>query len=155
MKLASAILFASLTCGSAFTAVKTVSQSKSGALRMQEIDAAPAAADMESIPTPTLQPTKSLPKMSESLPFMLRPQALDGSMAGDVGFDPFGFAKTKEDLMYYREAEIKHARLAMLVRLWHAGGLPLLVGRFVTMELTFQLDRAFTGRRWMALVGAI
>jgi Chlorophyll A-B binding protein len=120
MKLASAILFASLATSTAFTSVPTVSQPKSVALRMQDTEAAPAAgsseADMESIPTPTFQPTKSLPKMSESLPFMLRPEALDGSMAGDVGFDPFGFAKTKDDLMYYREAEIKHARLAMLVR---------------------------------------
>merc|ERR1712086_1205838 len=40
---------------------------------------------------------------------------LDGSLAGDVGFDPFGFAGAdKESLMYMREAEIKHARLAML-----------------------------------------
>jgi Chlorophyll A-B binding protein len=122
MKLASAILFASLaTSSTAFTGLKTVSQTKSVAMRMEETEAVPAAgsSDMESIPTPTFQPSKSLPKMSESLPFMLRPQALDGSMAGDVGFDPFGFAKTKEDLMYYREAEIKHARLAMLVRVQH------------------------------------
>lgn len=56
-----------------------------------------------------------LPTMSEALPFMARPAALDGSLAGDVGFDPLGFAKNKEDLMNYREAEIKHARLAMLV----------------------------------------
>lgn len=65
--------------------------------------------------------TKPLTKMSMSLPFMERPSALDGSVAGDVGFDPLGFAKTKEDLMNYREAEIKHARLAMLA----AAGWPL------------------------------
>jgi hypothetical protein len=53
-------------------------------------------------------------QMSESLPFMERPAALDGTLAGDVGFDPLGFAKSKNDLMNYREAEIKHARLAML-----------------------------------------
>jgi hypothetical protein len=45
---------------------------------------------------------------------MERPAALDGTLAGDVGFDPLGFAKSKNDLMNYREAEIKHARLAML-----------------------------------------
>ena len=39
----------------------------------------------------------------------------------DVGFDPLGFAKNKEDLLNYREAEIKHARLAMLA----AAGWPL------------------------------
>ena len=62
-----------------------------------------------------------LPKMSTSLPFLERPAMLDGSMPGDVGFDPVGFAKTSDDLMNYREAEIKHARLAMLA----AAGWPL------------------------------
>jgi hypothetical protein len=41
--------------------------------------------------------------MSQALPFMERPAVLDGSMPGDVGFDPLGFAKTSEDLMNYRE----------------------------------------------------
>jgi len=59
--------------------------------------------------------------MSEALPFLTRPIILDGSMAGDAGFDPLGFAQTKEDLMNYREAEIKHGRLAMLA----AAGWPL------------------------------
>lgn len=47
--------------------------------------------------------------------------SLDGSMAGDVGFDPLGFADSDENLNNYREAEIKHARLAMLA----AAGWPL------------------------------
>eukprot|EP00548_Thalassiothrix_antarctica_P018345 CAMPEP_0194194310 /NCGR_PEP_ID=MMETSP0154-20130528/75514_1 /TAXON_ID=1049557 /ORGANISM="Thalassiothrix antarctica, Strain L6-D1" /LENGTH=266 /DNA_ID=CAMNT_0038918731 /DNA_START=96 /DNA_END=896 /DNA_ORIENTATION=- len=63
----------------------------------------------------------SLPEMSRSMPFMKRPAILDGSIAGDVGFDPLGFANTKENLVNYREAEIKHARLAMLA----AAGWPL------------------------------
>ena len=58
-----------------------------------------------------------IPEMSQSMPFMERPTALTGELAGDVGFDPLDFAKTREDLMNYREAEIKHARLAMLVSL--------------------------------------
>jgi Chlorophyll A-B binding protein len=70
----------------------------------------------EEAPVVVEPPKPKLPEMSESLPFMMRPPALDGSMVGDVGFDPFGFAKTKDDLMNYREAEIKHCRLAMLVR---------------------------------------
>jgi hypothetical protein len=61
------------------------------------------------------------PSMSLALPWMERPAALDGTMVGDVGFDPLGFAKNSEDLMNYREAEIKHARLAMLA----AAGWPL------------------------------
>jgi hypothetical protein len=39
---------------------------------------------------------------------------LDGSFPGDRGFDPLGFSKTKPALYQYRQAEIKHARLAML-----------------------------------------
>merc|ERR1719148_22607 len=42
-------------------------------------------------------------------------------MAGDRGFDPFGFAKSEERLTEMREAEVKHARLAMLA----AAGWPL------------------------------
>jgi Chlorophyll A-B binding protein len=72
----------------------------------------------EVAPVPVVPPT---PQMSESMPFMVRSAALDGSMVGDVGFDPLGFAKTKEDLLNYREAEIKHARLAMLA----AAGWPI------------------------------
>lgn len=53
--------------------------------------------------------------MSQALPFAPRPKLLDGTLAGDVGFDPFGLAgETKEDLIFKREAEIKHGRLAML-----------------------------------------
>mmetsp|Transcript_616 Transcript_616/g.1270 ORF Transcript_616/g.1270 Transcript_616/m.1270 type:complete len:197 (+) Transcript_616:360-950(+) len=42
---------------------------------------------------------------------------LDGSMAGDVGFDPLGLSNIDDvgiDLYWMREAEIKHCRLAMM-----------------------------------------
>lgn len=53
--------------------------------------------------------------MSKALPFVERPKMLDGSLPGDVGFDPFGLSgDDKESLVYKREAEIKHGRLAML-----------------------------------------
>ena len=52
---------------------------------------------------------------------MARPAALTGEMAGDVGFDPLGFAKDTSTLLSMREAEIKHARLAMLA----AAGWPI------------------------------
>jgi len=74
---------------------------------------------------PTISVTASgeaaLSTNSKSLPFLSRPSALDGTLAGDVGFDPLGFAKSESDLMNYREAEVKHARLAMLA----AAGWPL------------------------------
>jgi len=59
--------------------------------------------------------------MSQALPFVTRPLMLTGELPGDAGFDPLGFAKSQADLMNYREAEIKHARLAMLA----AAGWPL------------------------------
>lgn len=38
----------------------------------------------------------------------------DGSLAGDMGFDPLRISDDSEKLAWYREAEVKHARLAML-----------------------------------------
>mmetsp|Transcript_49183 Transcript_49183/g.54787 ORF Transcript_49183/g.54787 Transcript_49183/m.54787 type:complete len:379 (-) Transcript_49183:27-1163(-) len=61
------------------------------------------------------------PIKSQALPFMNKPATLDGSYAGDCGFDPLGFANNQERLTEFREAEIKHARLAMLA----AAGWPL------------------------------
>lgn len=53
---------------------------------------------------------------SKAIPFLPKPEALDGSMAGDVGFDPVGFSSWLP-LDYVREAEIKHGRVAMLATL--------------------------------------
>jgi len=39
---------------------------------------------------------------------------LTSTMPGNKGFDPLGFAKRNDLLLQYREAELKHARLAML-----------------------------------------
>ena len=53
--------------------------------------------------------------MSHALPFLTRPLHLDGSLAGDAGFDPLGLAAASPDrLVFMREAEVRHARLAML-----------------------------------------
>ncbi|CEM01851.1 unnamed protein product [Vitrella brassicaformis CCMP3155] len=59
---------------------------------------------------------------STALPFLRRPPALDGSLPGDVGFDPVGFSSLDKnsdgnpglDFYWFREAEIKHGRIAML-----------------------------------------
>ena len=113
MKIIAASLIALIGSTSAFTAPMAQSRSAS-ALRMADVS--------EPMPMEQEQPTEpELPKMSASMPFMERPAALTGELAGDVGFDPLGFAKSSEDLMNYREAEIKHARLAMLA----AAGWPL------------------------------
>ena len=107
MKIAAATVLALAASASAFTTSPVAKTSVS--LRMSE----------EAVVEEPAEPAS--PAMSESMPFMVRPAALDGSLAGDVGFDPLGFSKTKEDLWNYREAEVKHARLAMLA----AAGWPL------------------------------
>lgn len=115
MKL-SAFLFISLACGSQAFTTTSLKTSPVTSLRLAESSMEP-----DDVPEVVEVPKVSLPKMSESLPFLTRPAALDGTMVGDVGFDPFGFAKTKSDLINYREAEIKHCRLAMLA----AAGWPI------------------------------
>jgi Chlorophyll A-B binding protein len=55
--------------------------------------------------------------MSQALPFLRCPEPLvNCDYAGNAGFDPLGLASSAEQLAEYREAEVKHARLAMLVR---------------------------------------
>lgn len=60
------------------------------------------------------------PKMSQAIPFIETPPHLDGTMIGDRGLDPFNMGADGR-LERMREAEIKHARLAMLA----AAGWPL------------------------------
>ena len=73
-----------------------------------------AAAQLSSSSSLAMIETKD-DKMSKALPFAQRPKLLDGSMPGDVGFDPFGFGGAdKISLINMREAELKHGRLAML-----------------------------------------
>jgi hypothetical protein len=58
---------------------------------------------------------------SKAIPFLKQPSLLNGSMVGDVGFDPFDLAENPTLLENYREAEIRHCRIAML----GAAGWPL------------------------------
>ena len=115
LSLAFALLAASTSAfaPTQYNAIKTLSS-----LYMSDDVVEPTITIEEEIVEPTSTP---LSANSQALPFMARPAALDGSLAGDVGFDPLGFAKSSEDLMNYREAEVKHARLAMLA----AAGWPL------------------------------
>merc|ERR1712054_17619 len=48
------------------------------------------------------------------LPGSKRPEHLDGSRPGDVGFDPLGLSKEPDSAVRLREAEIIHGRYAML-----------------------------------------
>lgn len=138
MKISTAFFLASLTSASAFVA-PSARTSYSNGLRMsnryetttQEATTEEATnkavvggdviPDENPLEEPVIAEEYGGPQMSQSLPFMEVNPVLDGSMAGDVGFDPVGFAKSEEDLNNYREAEIKHARLAMLA----AAGWPI------------------------------
>lgn len=54
---------------------------------------------------------------SKAVPFLMKPAKLDGTLAGDEGFDPLGLSNINDlgiDLYWMREAELKHARVAML-----------------------------------------
>jgi hypothetical protein len=53
-------------------------------------------------------------EMSKAIPFLVCPEKLDGSMPGDVGFDPMGLSEIQSDLKYARWAELKHGRICML-----------------------------------------
>merc|ERR1712087_1067268 len=81
--------------------------------------------------------------LNAPVPFLPRPYYLTGELAADAGFDPAGLVlspllsnpaaladptKVRRSLMWMREAEIKHARLAMLAaagwplaEMWHGG----------------------------------
>jgi len=52
--------------------------------------------------------------MSESIPFLVKPEKLDGSLPADFGFDPMGLTEIQTDLKYASWAEIKHGRICML-----------------------------------------
>jgi hypothetical protein len=87
---------------------------------------------------------RKAPRQASWFPMLLSPVALDGLMAGDVGFDPLGFAKDKEALINMREAEIKHCRLAMLAaagwplsELWHKG-----IASVIGLESILSSDKA-------------
>ena len=63
--------------------------------------------------------TTMMADKSRSIPILNRPKNLpgDGSLAGDEGFDPLGLSNIGDlgfDLYWMREAELKHARIAML-----------------------------------------
>lgn len=52
--------------------------------------------------------------MSKAIPFLVRPEKLDGTMPGDMGFDPMRLSDIQTDLSYARWSEVKHGRICML-----------------------------------------
>jgi len=55
----------------------------------------------------------AMQEKSPAIPFLKKPPALDGSMPGDIGFDPLQISDLVP-LQWSREAELKHARVCML-----------------------------------------
>merc|ERR1719313_992853 len=62
---------------------------------------------MEAVAEPAPAAPPPLPKIKTMM-------VGDGTLAGDMSFDPLMISDTPEKLAWYREAEVKHARLAML-----------------------------------------
>jgi len=87
------------------------------ALTAASFSFAPAAVPALRAPAASLSNVVCVER-SQALPFLKKPPALDGTMAGDVGFDPLGFSTTITelggDLKYVREAELMHGRQSML-----------------------------------------
>ena len=106
---------------------------RTSALRAAPVDEAPVAAEapvaVDEAPVVIPEPPKPVPRNDVvrsnwydlALPFSPRPAVLACDLAADAGFDPAGLATSKVDLYNYREAEVKHARLAMLA----AAGWPI------------------------------
>merc|ERR1719502_960687 len=74
-------------------------------------------------PVPALRPAVSVRMEAPAIDEVAPPPPLpkiktmmvgDGTLAGDANFDPLMIADSPEKLAWYREAEVKHARLAML-----------------------------------------
>mmetsp|Transcript_134562 Transcript_134562/g.219007 ORF Transcript_134562/g.219007 Transcript_134562/m.219007 type:complete len:305 (-) Transcript_134562:380-1294(-) len=136
MMLTTVVVFASLVCnGHAFKPPAVGRVSTRNPLRHTARPAmqAPPVVEEEPPVTPDSPVVEEKPELKNWVPFLPRPDYLDGKYAGDVGFDPlrlvtstnigpmpawwynFGGADTTEKrLKFMREAELKHARLAML-----------------------------------------
>ena len=119
----SSLLLAPTTTG--FLNTHVTKSARSGAVVTKIADVQDIDDSLPLVPTTDVQtqvveedcrlPTQKGKQMSESIPFLKCPPVLaESGLAGNVGFDPLGLATSEEQLNDYREAEIKHARLAML-----------------------------------------
>jgi len=93
--------------------------SHAGHLRMQD-DAVPQADEAQPVATGGTQYATPGPVKRgffAIFPTSQKSVVGDNAIVGDKGFDPLGFANSKAKLRIYREAELKHGRLAMLAAL--------------------------------------
>uniref|UniRef100_A0A7R9YG40 Plastid light harvesting protein n=1 Tax=Pinguiococcus pyrenoidosus TaxID=172671 RepID=A0A7R9YG40_9STRA len=108
-----AIVALALMAGQSSAFMAPAVRRAAGALRMATEETPAPAAESEEVAEPEPEPAPALPTKSASLPFMPRPAALDGTLVGDVGFDPLGLSNAV-DVRWMREAELKHGRICML-----------------------------------------
>merc|ERR1719345_473910 len=119
------------------------------------------------VATPTSGVPFNVP--SEALPWSNAPATLDGSLIGDVGFDPVGFSTcnmaeffdkgatdSMSNVQWMREAEIAHGRIAQLAVLGFI--IPALVGTFpgndwTGTDVVSQLSGAFVMPEYTAKAG--
>jgi len=87
---------------------------------------APAQQKKAAAPTKSAEPNQFATMALKAGALKQSSPLIMSQMAGNKGFDPANFAKTPDLLLQYREAELKHARLAMLAsvgwvfsELWH------------------------------------
>jgi hypothetical protein len=105
------VLASFLATVSAFAPVpKTVARAS---VALNNADVAMPEVETEALPPPPA-PKVALPAKWFPFAGVKAPLVLDDSLAADAGFDPLGLADSKKTLYWMREAEVKHARLAML-----------------------------------------
>lgn len=91
-----------------------------------------ASSSLKAMPERKWETMVDKTERSKAIPFLPRPVNLDGSMVGDLGFDPFYLSSIPKDfagfiqppqwedspgiptLYWMREAELKHSRVCML-----------------------------------------
>ena len=94
---------------------------------------------------PLMQEAVAVPEPPPPPPKIQTLRVGDKALAGDFGFDPLGLADEPKKLAWYREAEVKHARLAMLA----AAGWPL------SEKLNLNPDLLVNGRAPSLLNGGL
>jgi hypothetical protein len=97
-------------------AMGTAPKGKEETTRPDKIDMAAAAASQAGIADEPLD-SSIAGGFGKTVAFVENLRVGDGKLAGDLGFDPLQLADSSGALAWYREAEIKHSRIAMLAAL--------------------------------------
>ena len=91
-----------------------VAKAPAGARLQTRVASAAVEPESSYVPPPPA-PVKAI--AAKWFPFggLKAPLLLDGTLAGDAGFDPLGLGSSSTKSLYWMaDAEVKHARLAML-----------------------------------------